>query len=1002
MAWVRPTVARGNAHVSAWLLGFGLVGPDHKCDDSGSRALALEPEEGGVAGWLMFDESGAFLPAAGARLLVLFAAAGRDPQSAALLRQSLQGRMPVLPDSLLSLPHCGSGVVQAAWLSLLTQDQRADWSRFEPLLTRIGELKPPTRISWPLLKEDARADRQGNGMSFLIKGSASACIDFISTSQVEGLSGLDGEALVLLSFKGDVAAEAGARVPVNLGLASVSVSGRGGTTLEYVTHHGRETLFAEAALTSLDRLGSPFSLPSVASFLQAFPHGAINLAGHGDLRLATSFALAAMPGPGIPGTGTVKIDASASWSGAYTTCLSLADPGDPSHVQVEVKRSEGAQSALGVAAKLDIDTSALSRQLKGVLSDVRAGNRDVSALVTRLDPFFQPGTMLKSRLAGMVKDWTADPALKSVLQSIAGLGAAGDPGEVVETHLESQLNRIGNLWERTAGSVASDVLSSLQTSGGHTVLATNVAVRLSASLEILLNALHDELETEVRRVVSGNPAYQEMIETLNALDFGLGGHFQALDERAREVVGPVKKLLAGFQSSVSDLAGKVETYLTSRLAVQFGFGGARENSSGLVLKAVFDARSEKAASLFCRLFARDLAESFMAMQSAPQDVEVIEGQFTRVLSRSSYSVGSLNFADVALDSKAILKAQAAFAIDQTGAITAIVEGAIEKEQRGLGEAECVSFGNRVELQAQRENARASVTLKIVKTDKSLRREELKAFVSPLAAAGILGATAEPVALANWEMWKPVGAKGLACRLRLECKLGSDEILELLQLTRSASGVVVAPAALDQDRVRTAAAEAVVTEVFAQGAGSILRRKVEMLLLRLSKQAQGVPGELVAGIAWASSLPRGIEREINPHVWGSLPGEATGGAGALQWAGELVKGLCLALENMRRLVLLKPVVSGEAGPGEITPEQALACEHDMLRTLAPWVQTEGLSFRDLLGSSDRSDIAEVTLALLRTVQALASKGRKLHDVRATMEKLDPDGRPLPQPVLVMLS
>lgn len=939
---------------------------------------------------------------AGERLLALFANAGRSAQGGALLRQCLHGRVQALPVSLSNVPDVEATLLQAAWLAFLSAEQQADLAMFEPLLVRLGDLNQPMQAKWPLLKEDAREAGQSAGLSFTLKGTASAGIAVTATRQVEGLVGPAGEDFVLLSVAGDVAVEAGARLPVNLGLAQASSTASGGAQLEYVTHHSRDRILAEALLASVGHAGSPFNLQSASAYLTAFPHGAVHLAGNGDLRLAANFSLSAAPGLAVPRTGSVKVDVRASWRGAYRTRLSLPDPGDPSHVQVEVSRTEASETALGVAAKVDIDTAALSRQLKDVVSLARVANRRVTALVARLDPFFQPGTLLKSRVAALVKDWEADPALKSLLQSVAGLGASGDPGELVEKHLASELNRTGKLWERTSASVARDVLTSLQDAGGHSVLATNLGLRLSSSLEALLNGLHDELQARIRHVVGESVAYREMIDGLNALDFGLGGHCDTIDDRVLEVAGPVRKLLSSFQSSVSDLARKVEAYLTSRLAVQFGFGGASAHSAGLVFRAVFDARSAQAADLYARLFTQDLAESFASLRSHPQDVELVEGQFTKVLSRSSYSMGSLNFADIALDTKAILKSQVTFTIDHSGTISAIVEGSIEKEQQGLGEAECVSFGNRVELQGQRDNARASVTLRIVKTDKSLRREELKAFVAPLAEAGILRGTAEPVALANWEMWKPVGVKGLACRLGLECQLASEEILELLQVTRSAQGVAVAGAAFDAERVRVAAAAAIAREVFGAGAGSTLRRKIDLLLLRLSRQTQGVPADLAGGIAWASRLPRTIDKEIGHHVWESLPGEAQNGAVPLQWASDLVKSLCLALENMRRLVTLKPVTGEAAGPGEITQAQAQACEDDMLEAMSPWVQTEGLSFRDMLGSSDRSDIAEVTLALLSTVQALATKGRKFRDVRATMERLDPVGaKPLSPPVLVAL-
>ena len=939
---------------------------------------------------------------AGEKLLTLFAVAGRSAEGVALLRQCLQGRVQVLPESLSQVPDVGATLLQAAWLAFLSAEQQADLARFEPLLVRLGEMGQPLQVTWPVLKEDARDAGQSAGLSYMLKGSASAGLAFTATRKVDGISCPAGEDHVVLALTGDVAGEAGARPPVNLGLAQMSASASGGTRIEFVTHHSRETLFAEAALKSLQTLGSPFSLRSASAFLQAFPHGAVQLAGQGDLRLAANFSLSGAPGPAVPGTGSVRIDASASWRGAYRTRLSLVEPGDPSHVQVDVSRSEGSEASLGVAAKVELDTAALSRQFKDVISLARAAKGNVSTLVARLDPFFQPGTMLKSRLAGLVKEWSLDPALKPLLLGIAGLGGDGAPGEILEKQIARQLNVYGKLWEASSRDAAHDLLRSVQDAGGNTVLASNVALRLSSSLELLLKSLHDELQAGIRQIVSESAAYQEMIAALNALDFGLGGHCQTVDERVGEVIGPVRKILSGFQSSVSDLSRKVETYLTNRLAVQFGFGGARASSSGLVFKAVFDARSERAGTLYARLFTDGLDESFAAMRGCPQDVELIEGQYTRVLSRSSYSVGSLNFADIALDTKAILKAQASFSIDQEGAITAVVEGSIEKEQRGLGETECVLFGNRIELQAQRTSANAAVTLRIVKTDKSLRREELRAFVAPLAGAGLLSVTAEPLALSSWEMWKPAGGKGIACRLGLECRLASEEILELLQLARGANGIVDGASTFDRDRVQRAAAEALVAEVFGHGSGQILRRKMDLLLMRLSRQVEGVPADLAGGIAWVAGLAQRVDREINRHVWESLPGEAQAGAQPLQWAGDLVKGLCDALENMRRLVVLKPVAGDAAGAGEITQAQALACEADMLKALSPWVQTEGLSFRDLLGSSDRSDIAEVTLALLRTVQALATKGRRFRDVRATLERLDPAGaKPLSPAVLVAL-
>jgi hypothetical protein len=782
----------------------------------------------------------------------------------------------------------------------------------------------------------------------------------------------------------------------------VSATARGATRLSFATSHARETLLAEAVVSSVRAMGSPFRLSDVSAFLGAHPRGAITLTGNGDLKLAMNVALTAATGPAVPGTGSVKIDASASWNGAYATRLTLADAGDPSHVQVEVKRSESAQTSLGVAARLDVDASALSRQLKGVLSAARGALQGLAALMSKLDPFFQPGTLLRGRLSSLVKDWAVDPALKPVLLALAGLGVEGEPGDVLEKQLERQLNLHAKLWEQSSRDVALDVMRALQDAGGQSVLANNVALRLSSDLQVLLNALQAELLSEVRRLVSDNDVYREAVETLNALDFGLAGRCQAIDERANEVVVPLQKMLCGFQASVAGLVRKAETYLTSRLAVQFGFGAAGSGSDGLVLKAVFDARSAQAPALFSRLISDDLAGSLEALRGCPQAVEVIEGQFTRVLSRSSYSAGSLNLADISLDAKAVLKSQVSFAIDQAGNISAIVEGGINKEQSGLGETECVSFGNRVELQSQRTSANATVSLRITKIDTSLRREELRAFVAPLAGAGLLGVTAEPLALANWEMWKPAGAKGVACRLGLACRLSSEEILALLQLTRGAGGVVEGSTALDVERIRRAAAEAIMLEVFGHGSGDVLRRKIDLLLLRLSRQVQVAPGDFAAGIAWVAGLPRPLDREINRHVWESLPGEAQAGAQPLQWAGDLVKGLCVALEKMRSLVVLKPVSGDVAGPGEITQAQALSCEQEMLNALVPWVQTEGLSFRDLLGSADRSDIAEVTLALLRTVQALATQGRRFRDVQATMEQLDPGGaKPLTPPVVVTL-
>ncbi len=967
----------------------------------GSR-VAADPEECGLTGWLMVDGQRLLQIDAGEKLLTFFAVAGRSAPGSAALRAALARGASVVPDEIASLAGCGPAVLQAAWLSLVTAEQQAELRRFEPLLARVGEPGALMPIRWPLLKEDMRSDRRGAGLAFLLKGSAAACIEIACAPRVEGLSAAEGEALVVLSLAGDVAGEAGAKRPVNLGLASASATARGDTKLSFVTPHARETMLAEAVVSSVRAMGSPFSLEDVSAFLRAHPRGAVMLTGNGELRLAMNVALSAATGPAVPGTGSVKIDARASWNGAYATRLTLADPADPSHVQMEVKRSESAQASLGVAARLDVDASALSRQLKGVLAAARGAHHGVAALMAKLDPFFQPGTLLKTRVSSLVKEWSVDPALKPVLLALAGLGVDGEPGDVLEKQLERQLNLHAKLWEQSSREVALDVMRALQEAGGHSVLAGNVAQRFSSDLQVLLNALQAELLSEVRRLVTENAVYQEAVDALNALDFGLAGRCQTIDERANEIVGPVRKMLCGFQASVAGLVRKVETYLTSRLAVQFGFGAARSVSDGLVLKAIFDAGSAQAPALFSRLFSDDLAGSLEALRGCSQAVEVIEGQFTRVLSRSSYSAGSLSFADILLDTKAVLKAQATFTIDQAGSISAIVEGGIDKEQSGLGEAECVSFGNRVELQSQRTSANASVSLRITKTDTSLRREELRAFVAPLAGAGLLGITAEPLALANWEMWKPAGARGIACRLGLECRLSSEEILTLLQLTRGAGGVVDGASALDVERIRRAAAEAIALEVFGQGSGEVLRRKIDLLLLRLARQVQGVPGELAGGIAFVAGLSRPLEREINRHVWESLPSEAQAGAQPLQWAGDLVRGLCVALEKMRRLVVLKPVGGDVAGPGEITQAQALTCEHEMLKALSPWVQTEGLSFRDLLGSADRSDIAEVTLALLRTVQALATQGRRFRDVRATMERLDSVGvKPLSPPVVVGL-
>ena len=905
-----------------------------------------------------------------------------------------------LPARLVDLVDDSGIDVAAAWKLLAEETGQTDLIKFAPLLNRLNNQAAPQTVTWPILNEDLNRGSKTSGISFGLNSHIKASLEFESGAKAPTASSatkvplLADEKLVRIAASGAIVGSANAKVPLNIGSIGATASSDGCVKLSYYTHHLEDTVFASSVLDSLSQLRSPFSLSSTASFFTAFPKGVMQLETAADLRLTFNLALTAPFNMGVPSTASLSVGAKARVSGAYQVTITKPGTSTP-QVRLTLERVASTAKEFAASLKTDLDVSTLAAHVKQVLTRAKDVNTEVSDLIARLDPYFTPGTLLKSRIETMVARLIKEERVNDLVLKALGFSGAGLPGDMLAKLIEDKINALDGLWDTEQNLAVKSLVDRIANATQVPEMGVALGEHLAPRLHELLDGLQNDLHSRLWMLVADIQVFKELQSALNDIGTPVKGVCDTINERTQALLGPIRTMLNKYQATVSNLLDQIASYVDDTVRMRIDVLESQTATRTLDIDVIFDATSAQAGALYSRMFTDDLTSVFDAITKAPPGVvQIQKTALSACVQELSRSGVTLNFGKLAFAFNKILTVGVKFKIDESGTIDAIIEETVDSQASFFNTRERVVFVSSQKLQTGHAQA-TTLALSVNRCAKAVSSGDVAAFFKPLVGAQILPNSVPQNAILQWAAWRSkANAEAIACQLSLARNLSDSEILSLLQLTRDDDGIARAKVPFEVSTIQQAAAQALHVSMFGNqggldeapvqnGVGKIYGTGALLLFDILRKrQASSAASGIPAGLVWLANLRGTLEGAIKQYAI-HLPDTAERQLERTKVAARMVADLAEAFEAMRYIVIAKPVMSAPAQPGEMTAETATRLGKGIVEKLSRWVMTDGPSFENLIGLSDSSDIDAATIGLFRAMQILVGPGQ----LTATMELLD---------------
>lgn len=648
-------------------------------------------------------------------------------------------------------------------------------------------------LNWPLLNHNADSNPLAGvdvGLGFAIASSMDLMIYGKPKGHIPAVAALEGHGCVGVKVAGSISGELAARIPVQAGSASFSVSTDSSLEACYYYRHKLSSRVVNGLIRDLKAVPFPLDVKQLkAAFEQSSTLHAISFhsdrgfVAKGQLQLAST-AMALSQGVTVENLGLkVGFDAHSETSTQFQLYQ------DTRHEQnwlvVEVSRQS--DKAAGVYAELGIELNARqhAQSVSGILVEHLTELKDLLDML-RLESIADL-SFVKDKLFKELGNLSSDQGWQKVLGVLKG----DDEGSSLSDYLKQQVsenvtNQASTIEEAVAEALSDFVAEQLEALGDSelSALAGAYASDLSARLMNLVSEYTNDMSGALLKKLADSDQFEKLAEVVEKAGVQLDKTAGDLRSELIKKIQPVETLVRKYFKHVEQLQSVAEAASKANVKAAISYQRRRQKQSSLLMKVKIRWEAlnglEGAVESLLLGDARPLIDVY---QQGNTNIEFETGLLTSV----AISNRSLGFAvtlfNFEISGKGLLETDTVIEKNfASGEITVTSRSKLEKRSQAFGNYRYIQFVNVMQLASSRVLPTASLSLTINRQEEKLEQSELTDFLRSLEKAGLITDAQRLHAEGTiFEAHKSQSGGYIGdAQLTLGFSLSSEEVLRLLK------------------------------------------------------------------------------------------------------------------------------------------------------------------------------------------------------------------------------
>ena len=604
-----------------------------------------------------------------------------------------------------------------------------------------------TGFSWQLFNRTPTGQRKSiDGLLFKLAGGASSGIRIQANPPLpEGIpTSILEPSTLSLTFQGAMHANAeaegkGTSISLKLG-AKVSAEAE----LEYYFGHSSDTIVANALLTSLRHLKSPFEVADIYTEITDGKHlNAIRLTAQGSLGFEGEIGFANAVALGKQGEVSAGVDAKVGFvlseSGRFDYLITKAEGVD--HLFVRVSRAHSGIAQVTESLDVAIDMAHWAERVYPEIRDHLSAGSD---LLEEAKAFLPGSEKIKKALKDALQAAIKEANLNDEIKAALGFSSGERIDKIISNKLLPQLESTTAIWQENTLTAARSVTAELF---DRIDLSTDTENRLQLKLEKKIKSafddLHARLKQEASAMIDRLPAGQ-LEEKLQKVGAEVNSRVQQAADKTAELTQVMREQLDILQQRLARLKKPFED--ASKAKVLFKYEALRRDEDGRSLDIQFtlNPRHPEAQEVLTEILSARLGPYLANKRSAA--ILNISGNYNRYKEIVESKRFNVVLFGLGFNSSTVSKIRSIFTVDPQGNIQSITSQEWEKRYGRSVDIRRLTFANAREINASRGFQDITVNFGLSMEDKALEAEELASFLLPFEQLGLLrtGVTARAI------------------------------------------------------------------------------------------------------------------------------------------------------------------------------------------------------------------------------------------------------------------
>ena len=596
----------------------------------------------------------------------------------------------------------------------------------------------PVECSWQLISRSTATERNAiEGLLFKLSGGVASGVRIQANPPLpEGIpDSILEPANLSLTFQGSI--HAGAKSESQNSPMSLRLGAKIAATadLSYYFGHSSDTIVANALLTNLHRLTSPFDVKEIYSGIQDGQHlNAVRLTAQGSISFDGQIGFSNAVSLSQGGAVTAGVDAWVAFelaeSGQFDYLITKAPDAPHLHVRVSRTRTSSSQITEGISVGID-----MTKWAERVYPEVRDHLSTAGELLEEVKSYLPGSETLRNSLESALDRAIDDSRYKDEIKRALGFSTGERIDTIILNKLLPQVETSASLWQADASRAARNVTAELF---DRLDLGTEIENRLQIKLEQQLESAFDEvrakLKAEVTKFIEKSPA-DKLEKKLKDIGSEVQARINSAADKAAELTSFVREQLDLVQQRLARLKQPFED--ASKAKILFKYEALRRDEDGrsLDIKFTLDPTHSDAQEVLTEILSARLGPYLARKRNGA--ILNISGNYKRYKTIVESDRFNVVLFGLGFNGSTETRISSLVNVDPQGNIQVISKQEWEKRYGRSVDVRRLTFANAREINASTDFQDMTVNFSLSMEDKELEADELSSFLLPFEQQGLL-------------------------------------------------------------------------------------------------------------------------------------------------------------------------------------------------------------------------------------------------------------------------